>query len=139
MELKATLMHVEYEEFIEGIDYSPGIYAITINNRIVYVGKAKKMRRRVRGHIRKVLTGHERAKYRLLLEAINHKQRVRFVVLKNCLVDEIDLKEKMYLDSYYLPLNTQLSKHSPQPKGLTYKKLLKKLRKCAILSSEQQS
>ena len=139
MEREATLTQIDYEKYIEGIDYTPGIYAITINNWIVYIGKAKKMRRRVRGHIRNALTGHTREKYRLLFDAINHNQRVKFIVLKKCLANDIDQEEKKILKSYYLPLNTQLSKFSPQPKSLNYKKLMRKIRKCKKWSEELQT
>ena len=126
----------KYEKYIDGVKKSSGIYAITIDDLVVYVGKAKNMRRRVRGHIRHALNGHSRDKYRLLLAAIEKHHVVRCIILEECAIKDLDEKERYFINGNCLPLNTQLSGSSLLPRNILNENLEEILAKCKTWSSE---
>ena len=137
MEHVSTPKHSKYEEYIGEIEQTSGIYAITVNDYVVYVGQAQKIRRRVRNHMRYATKGYERAKYDLLSSAITAKDKdgkkvyqVKCVVLKECPIEELGNEETKILNKFYLPLNTILSPSSPAPKELKFDEFLGVLDKC---------
>lgn len=115
----------------EGVKKVSGIYAITIDNRIVYIGRAKNMESRTRGHIRHMINGCKTKKYGLLNDIWFQKHKaVDCHEVKECAEDELDNLERTYIDRLYLPLNTSDSRLGPNPKGLTSEGLLAILDRC---------
>lgn len=93
-----------------------GIYKISIDDQIVYIGKSKNMLRRLAQHYVGIQTGSER-KYRILAEAKRHKHNVNFDVLYDAveltprlIEEEIGEKEGEYIRAYLPVLNTQIPK-----------------------------
>lgn len=93
-----------------------GIYKISIDDQIVYIGKSKNMLRRLAQHYVGIQTGSER-KYRILAEAKRHKHNVNFAVLYDAveltprlIEEEIGEKEGEYIRAYLPVLNTQIPK-----------------------------
>ena len=132
MERGKTKKHSKYEKYIKNVNQTSGIYAITINNRVVYVGKSKTMKSRVRRHIRNAFKNHQRDKYRLLTATLRSKyaKKVKCVELKECSIEELgDMEKKCIEICSNLPLNTHLS-HPPVPKGLTFEKFIEDLNMC---------
>lgn len=137
MECGRKKKHSKYEEYIGDVKQTSGIYAITINDWVVYVGKSNKMRRRVRNHIRYATKGYDRAKYGLLSYAITATDdegkkvyQVKCVELKKCSIEELGDMEKMCIEiCSNLPLNTHLSQ-PPVPKGLKIVDFIRDLDQC---------
>ena len=93
-----------------------GIYKISIDDHIVYIGKSKNMLRRLAQHYVGIKTGSER-KYRILDEAKRHGHSVSFDVLYDAveltadlIEEEIGEKEGQYIRAYRPVLNTQIPK-----------------------------
>ena len=120
----------------EGVKKVSGIYAITIDNRIVYIGQAINMESRTRKHIRHMINGYQREKYALLnaVRLLQHNVDCREV--KECDKEELAKFEHAYIQNLFLPLNTLLSNNSPKPKELTPEELLKMLDKCEEWKSD---
>lgn len=94
----------------------PGIYSISLEDTIVYIGKSENMLERVAQHYVGIQTGSER-KYRVLAEAQNAGYSVRFDVVYYAQEDgyyaieeEIGRKEGEYIRRYMPPLNYQIPK-----------------------------
>lgn len=94
----------------------PGIYCISINGQIVYIGKSKNMLRRLAQHWVGIKTGSER-KYRILAEAKQHHHNVSFDVLhyaaeaaSTLLEQELGEKEGEFIRKEKPVLNTQIPK-----------------------------
>jgi len=142
MEQESLTKHSKYEEYIGDVKQTSGIYAITVNDFVAYVGKAQKIRRRVRNHIRYATKGYDRAKYELLTMAIDDKNKkeyqVKCVVLEECPIDKLGDREKAIIKMCdVLPLNTQLS-HSPAPKSMKFEEFILELKNCKKLSEVYQ-
>lgn len=93
-----------------------GIYSISIDNKLVYIGKSDNMLRRVSQHYVGIRTQSER-KYRILAEAQRCGCSVSFDVLyyaeaqsKEGITEEIGEKEGEYIRKYRPPLNYQIPK-----------------------------
>ena len=114
----------------EGIEKVSGIYAITIDNRIVYIGQARNMESRTRGHIRHMINGYKTKKYGLVndVRLLGHVVDCREV--EKCEIDELSRREQAYIKDSFLPLNTLLSNSSPKPRELTPEDFLGMLDKC---------
>ena len=133
MERGKTKKHSKYEKYIKDVNQTSGIYAITIDNWVVYVGKSKTMKSRVRRHIRNAFKNHQRDKYRLLTATLRSKyaNKVKCVELRECPIEDLGhLEGKCIEICKDLPLNTYLSLSSPVPKGLTFEKFIGGLNKC---------
>ena len=142
MEQESLTKHSKYEEYIGDVKQTSGIYAITVNDCVAYVGKAQKIRRRVRNHIRYATKCYDRAKYELLSMAIDDKNKkeyqVKCVVLKECPIEELDQREKAIIKMCeVLPLNTHLS-HSQAPKSMKFEDFILELKNCKKLSEVYQ-
>lgn len=94
----------------------PGIYQISIDGQIVYIGKSKNMLRRLAQHWVGISTESER-KYRILAEAKRHKHRVSCDVLyyaveltPKLIEEELGEKEGEYIRELKPVLNTQIPK-----------------------------
>lgn len=94
----------------------PGIYKISIDNQIVYIGKSTNMLRRLAQHYVGVKT-ESKHKYRILAEAKRYKHNVNFDVLyyaveltPRLLEEEIGEKEGEYIRAYMPDLNIQIPK-----------------------------
>lgn len=120
----------------EGVKKVSGIYAITIDNRIVYIGQAENMESRTRKHIRNMINGHPREKYKLMNAVWLLRHRVDCREVKECDEEELTKLEHAYLRDLVLPLNTMLSNTSPKPKELSPEELLGMLDQCEEWKSE---
>lgn len=96
----------------------PGIYRITIGDRIVYIGKSKNMLYRLAEHFVGMKIPKEH-KYRILAEAKHRGYRVNFDVLCYArsvlpaeIEEEIGKAEGEFIRRYRPPLNTQIPKES---------------------------
>lgn len=92
----------------------PGIYSISIDDRLVYIGKSENMLVRVAQHYVGIRTGSER-KYRLLAEAQRQGRCIKFDVVYyakehgcHAVKEEIGQKEGEYIRKYLPPLNYQI-------------------------------
>ena len=111
-----------YEEFLKD-DYRvqkykhPGIYSISINKRLVYIGKSRDMLMRVSSHI--INTGwlnKENNKYKVLYEAyLRADVTIDFDVLyvspytnQGEIDIDIGYQEAYYINKYMPPLNYQI-------------------------------
>jgi len=140
IEQENLTIHSKYEKYIGDVKQTSGIYAITVNEWVGYVGKSVKMRRRVRNHIRYASKNYDRAKYGLLSEILKmeDKYQVKCVMLKECPIEELGQREKAIIKMYeVLPLNTHLS-HSPAPKSMKFEEFILELKNCRKLSEVHQ-
>lgn len=94
----------------------PGIYSISLDDTIMYIGKSENMLERVAQHYVGIQTESER-KYRILAEAQRAGYIVRFDVVYyaheydyEAMVEEIGQKEGAYIRLYMPPLNYQIPK-----------------------------
>lgn len=91
----------------------PGIYAIKINNIIVYVGKSTNMLKRIAEHISEIKHGtHLPHKYIILQQALSSNLPIGFDVIcysKRTYKDSNELgnKEAYYINKLKPPLNIQ--------------------------------
>lgn len=131
----------KYDKYVVGVRKVSGIYGITVDDFVVYVGKAKIMRKRAIGHIRNALKGHPRAKYQLLSAAIKSEcHQVLVIELEECAIKELsDLEAKLISSNKNLPLNTQLSKSTQKPRELREEDFFKNLSVCKKWSPELHS
>jgi hypothetical protein len=89
--------HIKKNGLCKGIDDKSGIYAIIIDNKVVYVGQAQNILKRVKRHYWHMINIPVRHKYYLLKQAIANNIVVDCVTLKNCLASELNKKEKEYI------------------------------------------
>ena len=95
-----------------------GIYKITIDNKIVYIGKSKNMLYRLAEHFVE-FKNPKNHKYRILAEAKRKGHRVKFEkiydaksTLPSDIEEELGKAEGFYIRRYRPPLNTQIPKES---------------------------
>lgn len=93
----------------------PGIYSISLNGVIVYIGKSNNMLWRVAEHYAAIKQRKQDHKYRLLAEAQRRGYTVKFDVLayaysvrKADIEEEIGKAEGMLIRQYKPVLNTQI-------------------------------
>ena len=94
----------------------PGIYSISIDDQLVYIGKSKNMLRRVAEHWVGIKKGSER-KYRILAEAQRKGYPINFDVLyyakeqtRSRIEEEIGQKEGEFIREKMSVLNRQVPK-----------------------------
>lgn len=102
----------QFPELIDKYD-KPGIYSISINNKLVYIGKSKNILFRLAAHI--VNTSYNKGhKYQIFKQAIESNFPVSFGLLYEAKSDDIDeelgQKEGEYIRKYSPCLNTQIPK-----------------------------
>lgn len=93
-----------------------GVYAITIDNKIVYIGKSDNVLRRIAEHYASIVFPQGKArKYAVMSEAKKAGCQIRFELLYkakhqlgNEMYDEIGEKEGWYIRQYLPMLNTQI-------------------------------
>lgn len=93
-----------------------GVYSITVNSKIVYVGKSKDILYRMAEHWASMGNSKEN-KYKVLAEAHRRNYSVRFNVLYTAksktraeIEEEIGEREGYFIRLYQPPLNTQIPK-----------------------------
>lgn len=93
-----------------------GVYSITVNSKIVYVGKSNDMLYRMAEHWASMGNPKEN-KYKVLAEAHRRRYNVRFNVLYTAksktraeIEEEIGEREGYFIRLYQPPLNTQIPK-----------------------------
>ena len=122
-----------YEEQILLNKYAPsifphemGVYAILVNNLVMYVGKSKNIRERALAHIytiqetvTKIMIGeHTEKKYRVLADAILQGYNLEIVTVTNCEPERLDDLEMEYINELGAPLNTYRPKRHYVPDTL---------------------
>lgn len=103
--------------------YHPGVYSITVNNEIVYVGKARNMLERVAAHMYYIMDGElttdgMKFKYGELRNAHKLGYKINFNVLYTSSIvcgsdthiidDDIGPQEAKYINQYLPKLNKQI-------------------------------
>lgn len=89
----------------------PGIYAISLDGKIVYIGKSENMAIRIANHMIHIEHLIEKGnKYQVLHQARKEGYMICFSVLCYCSVDELAYKEAKYIREYMPPLNYQIPK-----------------------------
>lgn len=93
-----------------------GVYSITVNNKIVYIGKSNNILYRMAEHWCSMGNPKEN-KYKVLAEANRRNYSVRFHVLYTAksktraeIEEEIGEREGYFIRLYQPPLNTQIPK-----------------------------
>ena len=93
-----------------------GVYSITINNKIVYIGKSNNILYRMAEHW-SLMAYPKENKYKVLSEAKRRKYNVRFNVLYTAksntrveIEEEIGEREGHFIRQYRPPLNYQIPK-----------------------------
>lgn len=95
-----------------------GIYKITIDNKIVYIGKSKNMLYRLAEHF-VAFKNPKNHKYRILAEAKRSGHKVRFDKVYDAhstrlfeIEEELGRTEGEFIRRYHPPLNTQIPKET---------------------------
>lgn len=99
--------YIRQNNLLKGIEAKPGIYAITIDNVIVYIGQSDNVKRRCGQHIYKtqnaMIVGER--KYELLLAAQLGGHKVDCVLLEYCNEDYLLEKETEWITNEQPILN----------------------------------
>ena len=80
-----------------------GIYALyNIASGKIYIGQTRNLARREYEHFRNLRKGKHHNKY--LQRAFNHdgEQNFKFVIIEKCPIEELDKKERFYIEKYQL-------------------------------------
>ena len=103
-----------------------GIYSISIQGKIVYIGKSTDMEKRIAAHINHIEKQDEGYKY-VLLAAIT--EPIVFNVLERCEEEQLGQREAFWINQYVPILNYQI------PSLVDYRKY--RINKRAKMSIEQ--
>lgn len=103
-----------------------GIYAILVDNLVMYVGKSKNIRERALAHIYAIqesvtnitMGKNPGKKYRILAEAILQGYNFEIVTVTNCEFERLDELEMEYINELGAPLNTYRPKRHYIPDTL---------------------
>lgn len=109
-------------------DEHPGIYAITIDNFIVYVGQSRHPRERAEQHIYKMVNAffNKEKKYQLLEAADLCGFKVDVQMIFNCDVNDLITKERALIGQLMPPLNQDTPNGMIDISGLTLITMLAK-------------
>lgn len=90
--------------------FESGIYCISVEDKILYIGRSKCMYDRIQQHLKAILNSDE-YKYDMLYDLVRNDYPISFDVIEYA--EEANLAEReAYWINYYLPpLNTQIPKH----------------------------
>lgn len=94
----------------------PGIYSISIEDKLVYIGKSKDMLIRIANHLREIETNSKSNKYRVLRQAQEAGHKINFdvmyysLLLEDQIEQDIGEKEGELIRQYLPPLNQQIPK-----------------------------
>ncbi len=98
----------------------PGIYKISINDRLVYIGKARDMLVRIANHLTQIEQNTKSNKYRVLRQAQTAGYKITFDVLYYASLLDVDIeigqKEGELIRQYLPPLNYQIPKEEDYSK-----------------------
>lgn len=94
------------EKYSETCPESSGIYALLINNQIVYVGQSKNLAQRIAQHAYELEKRNPKEKkYQILKEVIHkYQQPISFQVLEQ--TDNLNERENYYIEKFTPILNT---------------------------------
>lgn len=131
------MVRADVKEFIRShgllhdVGSESGIYAITIDGYVAFVGKSKEMQKECFRHISRALnkTPLSRKKYRILGDAWINKHAIDCKMLERCSESELDAKEKEMLKKYDPPLNTRMPDGPRDIREMTLQKLMTILKK----------
>lgn len=89
------------------VNENSGIYAITIDNNIVYIGQSQNMYQRCSEHIYKTQNAMliKEQKYLLLLSAQLGGHNIDCYSIENCAPDNLNERERYYIEEYKPCLN----------------------------------
>lgn len=89
----------------------PGIYAISLKDKIVYIGKSSNMTSRLIAHMIHIENLDDKCnKYIVLNEAQRAGLKIQFSVLSYCPIEELDQEEARLIRQYMPVLNYQIPK-----------------------------
>ena len=107
MKLKELDKFIESNNLLLNVKEQPGVYAITIDNCIVYVGQSKNVRQRCSQHIYNIenATFNQEKKYLLLLAAKLGGHKIDYISLEYCKEEDLREREDLYIKLTQSPLN----------------------------------
>ena len=131
------MVRADVKEFIRShgllhdVGSESGIYAITVDGYVAYVGQSKDMQKECFRHISRALnkTPLSRRKYRILGDAWINKHAIDCKMLERCGESELNAKEKEMLKKYDPPLNTRMPDGPRDIREMTLQKLMTILKK----------
>lgn len=95
----------------------PGIYSISIEDKLVYIGKSVNMLERITSHLVNIEIDKKSNKYKVLRNAQNQGLTIKFDVVycaieedPTAICDEIGHQEAKLIREYLPPLNYQIPK-----------------------------
>ena len=141
MENSSGSKYIKDNGLCNGISDISGIYAIVMNDdKVLYVGQAKRMLTRVTTHFEHILKNRVRYKYILLYEAINEGNKIDCVELERCEHNQLNIREEANFDKYkysnrkYPPLNFLFFK---TPGNYSYTTFIGKLNEYALFNKKE--
>lgn len=131
------MVRADVKEFIRchgllhDVGSESGIYAITVDGYVAYVGQSKDMQKECFRHISRALnkTPISRKKYRILGDAWINKHAIDCKMLERCGESELGAKEKEMLKKYDPPLSTRMPDGPRDIREMTLQKLMTILKK----------
>lgn len=107
MKLTEIEKFIKENQLLRGVEPLPGIYAITINDYIAYVGKSKNLYQRCSQHIYYTQNAvfNKEKKYELLYAAQMGGLKVDCCYIRYCDEDELSELEDKYIEELMPPLN----------------------------------
>lgn len=130
--------YVVDNQLLNNVFCKPGIYAITIENRIAYIGQSKNLYQRCCQHIYNTQNAvfNNEKKYLLLLSAQLGGFKVDCSPLEYCSIDELNEKENYYINKYKPCLNILTPTGKQNIDNLTIVDVLKSLEYEVIFDEE---
>lgn len=108
---KSDLNDFIYENgLLSQVRPQPGIYAITIDNKVAYIGQSKNMWERCSQHIYNIENAmlNQEKKYLLLLAAKLGGHKIDCISIANCTLEGLIKGETYYIDRVKPPLNIKM-------------------------------
>lgn len=87
-----------------------GIYCISIDDELVYIGKSKYMLMRLCSHLQSIDIDRKSNKYNVLRKACATGHKISFDVMEYCKEEDLDKREGVLIRAYMPPLNYQIPK-----------------------------
>lgn len=100
MEFINATEYIKVNGLCKDIDEKCGIYAIIIDNKVVYVGQAQNLIKRATIHFDHILNTQVRHKYYLLNQAYRENRSIDCVLLDECERNKLNTQEKANFDKY---------------------------------------
>lgn len=99
--------YIQKNGLLKGIEEKPGIYAITVDNKIVYVGMSKNLYQRCSQHIYNTQNAmfNQEQKYLLLLSAHLGGHNVDCLLLEYCDIELLRVRENWWIEDQQPILN----------------------------------